>query len=113
MGNNITNENYNLLSFYKSVDESRRIDNSFALEDDEPLTDEEKKEIDEFWGKYKFAYPNIDYKSFQTFKNRFGKFDVRHCPGAIRTHYLNKWFNSNAYMFQVKTRLCYPCCILI
>lgn len=108
MGNNITNENYNLLSFYKSVDESRRIDNSFALEDDEPLTAEEKKEIDEFWGKYKFAYPNIDYKSFQTFKNRFGKFDVRHCPGAIRTHYLNKWFNSSAYMVSGQNKAMLP-----
>ena len=108
MINNIINENYNLLSFYKQVDESRRLDNSFALEDDEPLTAEEKKEIDEFWGKYKFAYPNIDYKSFQTFKNRFGKFDVRHCPGAIRTHYLNKWFNSNAYMVSGQNKAMLP-----
>lgn len=66
-----------LFEFYESVKNSRRIDNSFAVDGDIPLTEEEKREIDKFWGKYKFAYPEIDYKSFQTFKNRYGKFDVR------------------------------------
>lgn len=108
MANNSSNENYNLEAFYKSVDESRRLDNSFALENDEPLTDEEKRAIDEFWGKYKFAYPNIDYKSFQTFKNRCGYFDVRHCPGTIRTHYFSKWFNNNAYMVAGQNKAMLP-----
>ena len=84
-------------AFYKKVDGSRRIDNSFAMPDDIPLTEEEIAAIDAYWGKYKFAYPNIDYKSFQTFKNRYGKFDVRHCPGAIRTSYFTKHFIDSAY----------------
>lgn len=46
--------------FYRDVDMARKIDKSFSKPDDEPLTDDEKKQIDEYWGKYKFAYPNID-----------------------------------------------------
>lgn len=94
-------------SFFDNVDASRRIDNSFALPDDEPLTEDEIKQIDEYWGKYSFAYPNIDYKSFQTFKNRWGKFDVRHCPGAIRTSYFRKYFVNQHYVvgFQHKALL--------
>ena len=86
-----------LKEFYDSVAKSRRIDNSFALKDDKDLTKEEIAEIDAFWGRYKFAYPEIDYNSFKTFKNRCGYFDVRHCPGAIRTHYFNKHFSNPYY----------------
>ena len=98
MSEYIQNINSNLIEFYKTVDATRSLDNSFAMPGDEPLNEEEKKAIDEFWGKYKFAYPNIDYKSFQTFKNRCGYFDVRHCPQAIRTRYFNKHFRNNLYM---------------
>lgn len=102
-----TKFNDEALTFYKQVDKKRIIDESFALESDEPLTDEEIRQIDEYWGKYKFAYPNIDYKSFQTFKNRCGRFDVRHCPGAIRTEYLSKSFIDHNYLvaFQHKGML--------
>lgn len=102
------NLNKNLLEFYESVKNSRRLDNSFAVNGDIPLTEEEKREIDKFWGKYKFAYPEIDYKSFQTFKNRYGKFDVRHCPGAIRTHYFNKWFKNDSYMVSGQNKAMLP-----
>ena len=96
-------------AFYKKVDESRRIDNSFAREDDLPLTEEEIAQIDAYWGKYAFAYPNIDYRSFQTFKNRCGHFDVRHCPGAIRTEYMKKYFVDEKYRmaFQNKGMLAF------
>ena len=57
-------------AFYAKVDSSRRIDDSFALETDIPLTEDEINKINEFWKPYQFAYPTIDYKSFQTFKNR-------------------------------------------
>ena len=93
--------------FYRKVDASRKIDESFSRPDDEPLTEEEIAKINEYWGKYSFAYPNIDYKSFQTFKNRSGRFDVRHCPGAIRTSYLSKHFVNQQYSvpFQHKAML--------
>ncbi len=82
--------------FYAGVSASRRLDNSFATPSDRDLTREEIRQIDEYWGKYRFAYPDIDYKSFKSFKNRCGHFDVRHCPGAIRTQYFNKfWLNSD------------------
>ena len=97
--------------FYKLLDNSRRIDNEFAVppkgQEDAPLTEEEIAEIDAFWGKYKFAYPNIDYQSFQTFKNRCGKFSVYHCPGAIRTRFFAKHFVNPNYEipFQNKAML--------
>ena len=101
-------DNRELRLFYDSVAKSRRIDNSFALATDEELTESEIREINEYWGKYSFAYPEIDYKSFQTFKNRCGKFDVRHCPGAIRTHYFNKWFVSPEYKFSLQNKALLP-----
>ena len=73
------------------------LDRSFARDDDVPLTEDEIKQIDAYWKKYAFAYPNIDYKSFETFKNRCGKFDVRHCPGHIRTGFFRKHFINNNY----------------
>lgn len=93
--------------FYHKVDTSRRIDESFSCADDEPLTEDEITAINEYWGKYSFAYPNIDYKSFQTFKNRSGRFDVRHCPGAIRTSFFTKHFVDHQFSrpFQHKVML--------
>lgn len=93
--------------FYRKVDQSRKIDESFAREEDLPLTQEEIDAIDAYWGRYSFAYPNIDYKSFQTFKNRCGFFDVRHVPGAIRTQYLTKhfWNKNFSVVFQHKSML--------
>lgn len=72
------------------------LDRSFARDDDEPLTDDEIKQIDAYWNKYAFVY-SVDYKSFETFKNRCGKFDVRHCPGPVRTGFFRKQFVNNNY----------------
>ena len=82
----------------------RGYDDTFMRPDDEPLTAEEIAAIDAYWGKYKFAYPEIDYKSFETFKNRCGKFDVRHCPAAIRSRvFRNRFVNPDYEMpFQNK-----------
>lgn len=83
--------------YYGRINTSRRIDESFSRPDDEPLTEDEIAAIDAYWGKYSFAYPNIDYKSFQTFKNRCGHFDVRHCPGSVRTSVFSKHFVDNKF----------------
>lgn len=93
--------------FYHKMDKNRRIDESFSLPDDKPLTEDEIAAIDAYWGKYSFAYPNIDYKSFQTFKNRCGRFDVRHCPGSIRTSIFANHFVDKKFMwpFQHKAML--------
>ena len=95
-------------AFYDLVAKSRRIDTMFSLPDDKPLTKEEINEIDAYWGKYSFAYPEIDYRSFQTFKNRFGEFNVRHCPGAIRTKYFSKYLINREYQFALQNKAMLP-----
>lgn len=90
--------------YYAEVMTNRRVDDSFARPDDEELTAEEIAAIDAYWGRYNFAYPEIDYKSFRTFKNRCGRFDVRHCPGAVRTAIFSRFFLNPDYtvVFQNK-----------
>lgn len=83
--------------FYDSVNNQHRIDNSFKRKDDVDLTEDEIRQIDEFWGKYKFAYPNINYESFKTFKNRYVRFDPKHIPGEVRTQYLSPYFYNADY----------------
>ncbi len=97
-----------LNKFYGKVRASRWHDNNFSREDDIDLTEEEIKAIDEYWGRYSFAYPEIFYDSFKTFKNRCGYFDVRHCPGAIRQHYFNPYFNNKDYMVAHQNKGLYP-----
>ena len=83
---------------YRRIGAENHLDASFARPDDEPLTKEEIAAIDAYWGKYKFAYPKIDYKSFQTFKNRYGHLDVRHCPGSVRKSIFFPHFVNRQYM---------------
>ena len=87
--------------FYASFDrnEGKILDDRFALPDDAPLTEDEIKAIDAYWGKYSFAYPKIDYKSFQTYKNRYGKLDVRHCPGNVEYNFFFKRFEKSIMVF--------------
>lgn len=86
-------------SFHKTVRTvAKKIDDSFAMPSDVGLTPEEKDAVDAYWSRYRFAYPKIDYKSFATFKNRYGQFDVRHCPGPIRSKYFYQYFNTEGYM---------------
>ena len=101
-----------LNAHYAKVNKPSRHDRNFSRQDDIDLTEEEIKAIDEFWGKYSFAYPVIDYDSFKIFKNRCGHFDVRHCPGAVRWNILERFFSNQAY-FQAHQnkglyRLMYP-----
>lgn len=83
--------------FFKKVRNGTRGDREFARPDDEPLTEDEIAEIDQYWGKYRFAYPVIDYESFKTFKNRCGFFDVRHCPHNVRMNYLHPQLVNKKY----------------
>ena len=64
-----------LNEFYSKVRASRWHDRNFSKEDDVDLTEAEVKAIDEYWGRFKFAYPEIFYESFKIFKNRCGYFD--------------------------------------
>lgn len=83
--------------FYKTIGSTHRRDMEFAAPEDEPLTAEEIAQIDAYWGKYKFAYPNIDYKSFEIFKNRRGRLDVRHCPDWVATKFFIPHFANRGY----------------
>lgn len=86
-----------LEDFHKQIANEKTLDSTFARPDDVDLTEDEIKEINAYWGKYKFAYPQIDYESFKTFKNRSGKFDVRHCPGPVRRFFFRKHFLNPSY----------------
>lgn len=98
----------NLRKFYAHLKRARRHDSKFGREDDVDLTEEEIKAIDEYWGPYHFAYPEIYYDSFKFFKNRSGKFDVRHCPGAIRECHFKKFFNNPTYHMAHQNKCMYP-----
>lgn len=92
---------------YFSLPSTNAIDNTFALPDDEELTPDEIRQIDEFWAPYEFAYPQINYNSFKIFKNRCGYFSPLHCPPGIRAKFFNKYFISKSYnlSFQNKALL--------
>jgi len=96
--------------FYKSLRNNLgyRLDREFARADDLPLTDEELAAIDEYWGKYKFAYPQIDYGSFKIFKNRLGRFDVRHCPGNVEYQFFFKGWEKSAWAIPFQNKAMLP-----
>jgi len=86
-----------------------RLDRSFkSANDNLDLTPEEIKEIDRYWGKYKFAYPEIDYESFRIFKNRLGRFDVRHCPGNVEYGFFFKLFEKSDYAISFQNKAMLP-----
>lgn len=70
----------------READLNRRLtlDRTYAKKDDVELTEEQKKAVDEFWGKYSFVFtPN--YNTFKTYMNRTGVFDPKYMPyGAIK-----------------------------
>lgn len=96
-------------AFYKKLDTQAKEDRAFSTPDDEPLTTEEIAQIHEYWDKYKFAYPNIDLKAFEAFKNRFGRFDVRYCPQPIYRTFFYPNLVSSKYLtpFRNKTLMAF------
>lgn len=59
---------------------------TYAMPEDVALTDEQKAEIDAFWGKYSFI-DEMSYKDFTVFYNRSGVFSPYYIP-----YYFNKFF---------------------
>ena len=69
----------------------------FSLEGDQKLNEEQIDEINKFWNRYKFAYPKINYKAFEAYMNRTGKFDCRYLPAGIRTIFIAPYFQNKQY----------------
>lgn len=101
----VTGINREVAAYYKNFTspEMKAIDKMFSRPDDVDLTEDEIKQIDEFWGRYSFAYPNIDYDSFKIFKNRWG-FSPYHCPPGIRAKILNRFFMDNNYRLSFQNK---------
>ena len=95
-------------AFYKTMEKARLADVRFSREDDEQLSEDERAAIDAYWSKYRFAYPNIDYKFFQSFKNRSGHFDVRFIPGVVRVAHLNRYFLKQEYQTSFQNKALTP-----
>ena len=70
---------------------------NFSLEGDKKLNEEQIAEINKFWNRYKFAYPKINYKAFEAYMNRTGKFDCRYLPAGIRTIFIAPYFQNKQY----------------
>lgn len=93
-------------AFDQEVERLMAMDKKYATKEDVDLTEEQKKAIDEFWGKYEFAFkPN--YNTFKTYMNRTGKFDVTYLPHGIRRNFLENVTANPAYRtaFQNKAYL--------
>ena len=76
----------------------------FSLEGDKKLSKEQIAEIDKFWSRYKFAYPKINYKAFEAYMNRTGKFDYRYLPAGIRTIFIAPYFQNKNYYWPCQNK---------
>lgn len=92
--------------FDKKVEGRKSYLLKYQKENDIDLTEEQKREIDSFWGKYKFALPP-DYDTVKTFMNRSGIFDPRYLPSGVRVYFLNPYWLPKMYSgaFQNKAYL--------
>lgn len=48
-----------LKDFHRQLANEKTLDRTFARPDDVDLTEDEIKKINAYWGKYRFAYPQI------------------------------------------------------
>ncbi|WP_405381813.1 sugar-transfer associated ATP-grasp domain-containing protein [Phascolarctobacterium sp.] len=77
---------------------------AFLLPDDTALTFEQRKQIESFWKRYEFAYPNICFDEFQAFMNRTGVFDPRYIPNGIRAIYIAPYFQHKHYYWSSQNK---------
>ena len=56
------------------------------------LTADQKKEIEEFWGRYSFAYKN-DPEIQRYFSGISGRFDATYIGFGLQYYYLNRYWN--------------------
>lgn len=78
--------------------------NDYALDGDKQLTEQQIKEIKNFWGRYKFAYPNINLDEFKAFTNRTGIFSPWYIPNGIRTLYIAPYLQNKHYYWSEQNK---------
>ena len=62
----------------------------------EPLTDEQLRQVEEFWSKYSFAYRN-DPRVQAHYTAVSGRFDPRYCGFGLNTYYLYRFYDDPSY----------------
>ncbi len=103
-----------LLKHIENIKEENRIQNSFKrylkkeqvylMKDDKDLTQEQLQAIDQFWRRYQFAYPKINYDEFKAYMNRTGVFDPRYIPSSIRTLYIAPYLQHEHYYWSEQNK---------
>ena len=93
MSTNLQKEKQNTKKWIRFLDYEKPFEQDGDLE----LTDEQKKEILSFWGKYKFAYPLLNFNAFKVYMNRCGKFDCKNLPGGIRGSFVAPFLQNKKY----------------
>ena len=90
-------------AWFTNIKKAEKLDRAYALRTDERLTEDERAAIDRFWEPYRQAYPEIDYRSFESFKNRLGRFDARHIPSGVQSA-LQTYFVQDGYDFAFRNK---------
>ena len=91
-------------SYERKFKNWRRIGNQYSLVGDKDLTRAQIQEIDDFWERYKFAYPEISYNEFKVYMNRTGRFDPRYIPNGIRTIFIAPYFQHKHYYWSEQNK---------
>lgn len=63
------------------------------LEPPVKLTEEQLKQVNDFWGKYSFAYQN-DPRIQEYFSYMSGRFDPRYCAEGLNAYYMFRFYDS-------------------
>ena len=69
---------------------------SFRKECDTKLTIEQKKQVEDFWGRYSFAYKNSG-KAQEYFSSLSGRFNPMYIPDGLMAYYLFRYYDSPEY----------------
>ena len=93
--------------FGKGVAYGKLEDLSYALETDRDLTEEQKAEVDAFWGKYKFVV-DMGYDAWKTYYNRSGIWDPRYVPYYFLKKFIRPTTAPQNYIFAFQNKAYLP-----
>ena len=89
----IVNARRNAKSKMEKVYARDKYFNNIAADPGYVLTPEQEKEINDFWGRYSFAYKN-DPNTQRIFSGISGKFDPTYVGFGLQYYYLNRYWNN-------------------